>query len=46
MESKFLGIGLKNAIGLFLLYLLFSVMLKIVFTQHEVSGVSEIVRMA
>lgn len=46
MGDKFLGIGLTNAIILFILYMIFSVFVKVIFTKHEVEGVSEIVRMA
>lgn len=44
MDSKFLGIGLKNAMGLWLLFILFSVMAKVAFTKYDVPGLSEIVR--
>lgn len=44
--DKFLGIGLKNAIGLWLLFMLFSLVIKTVFTKYEVEGVSEVVRAA
>lgn len=46
MDGKFLGIGLKNALGLYLLFMVFSVSMKVVFTKHEVPGVSEVVRTA
>ena len=44
--DKFLGIGLKNAIGLWLLFMLFFFFFKKVFTKYEVEGVSEVVRAA
>jgi hypothetical protein len=44
--DKFLGIGLKNAIGLWLLFMLFSLVIKTVFTKYEVEGISEVVRAA
>ena len=46
MGGKFLGIGLNNAIGIALFTMLFSVMLKVIFTKYEVTGVSEVVRTA
>lgn len=46
MGEKFLGVGLKNAVGLFMLFMLFSLILKVVFTKYEVEGVSEVVRAA
>ena len=42
--EKFLGVGLKNALGLWLLFMLLSVMAKTVLTKHEVEGVSDFVR--
>lgn len=44
--EKFLGIGLKNAIGLWLLFLVFSLITKTVFTKYEVEGLSDVVRAA
>lgn len=44
--DKFLGVGLVNAVGIAILTMLLSVMLKVVFTKHEVEGVSEIIRTA
>lgn len=46
MDSKFLGVGLQNALGIAFLTLLLSVILKIIFTKYEVKGVSEVARMA
>lgn len=43
MEGKFLGVGLKNALGLFFLFMLFSLVLKTIFAMHHVEGVSEVV---
>ncbi len=42
--DKFLGIGLKNAIGLWFLFFLFSLMAKTIFTKYEIEGLSEVVR--
>lgn len=46
MDSKFLGVGLTNAIGIALFTMLTSVCLKVVFSKHEIEGVSEVVRAA
>lgn len=46
MDSKFLGVGLVNAMGIAFLTLAVSVSLKVIFTQHEVEGISDIVRTA
>lgn len=42
--DKFLGIGLKNAFGLWCLFLLFSLVIKTVFTKYEVEGLSDVIR--
>lgn len=44
MDGKFLGVGIKNALGLWLLFLLFSVVAKVIFTKYEIEGLSEVVR--
>lgn len=44
MESKFLGIGLKNALGLWFLFILFSIMSKTILTKYEITGLSEVVK--
>nr|DAI59062.1 MAG TPA: hypothetical protein [Tectiviridae sp.] len=46
MDGKFLGLGLKNIIGLYFILMLISLLLKTVFTKYEVEGLSEIVRTA
>lgn len=46
MESKFLGVGLTNALGIALFTLTVSIILKVVFTKYEVEGVSQVVRTA
>ena len=45
MNDKFLGIGLKNALGLFFLFMVFRIVLKVIFTMYEIEGASEVVRM-
>ncbi len=44
--DRFLGVGLTNALGIALFTMLISVMLKVIFTKHEVEGISEVVRTA
>ena len=46
MSDKFLGVGLINAVGISVLAMLVSIMLKIIFTKYEVEGLSEIIRTA
>lgn len=46
MNEKFLGVGLTNAIGISVLAMIVSIMLKIIFTKYEIEGVSELVRTA
>ena len=43
MNSKFLGVGIVNALGLWMLFVIFSVMAKVIFTRYPVSGLSEVV---
>lgn len=42
--DKFLGVGLGNAIGLWFLFCLFSLMAKTIFTKYEIEGVSNVIR--
>lgn len=44
MEGNFLGLGLKNIFGLFLLFMVLIVVMKVVLTKHPVPGVSEVVQ--
>ena len=46
MDSKFLGVGLTNVIGIVIFTMLVSVILKVVFTKYEVEGISQVVRTA
>jgi hypothetical protein len=43
MDSKFLGIGLKNALGIAIFTMLFFIVCKVIFTTHHVEGVSEVI---
>ena len=43
MEGKFLGIGLYNAVGLWCLFVVLSVMAKVIFTKYHVDGISEVI---
>ena len=44
MDSKFLGVGLQNALGIALFTLLVSVVMKVIFTKYEIEGISEVIR--
>lgn len=46
MGDKFLGVGLVNAVGISVLAMLVSIFLKVLFTQYEVEGLSEVIRTA
>ena len=46
MGEKFLGVGLTNVLGIWLLCVILSLMAKVVFTKYEVPGVSEIFQAA
>lgn len=41
--NKFLGIGLKNALGLWCLFLVLSLMTKVVLTKYPIEGLTEVV---
>lgn len=42
--NKFLGVGLTNALGLWCLFFLISLVVKVIFTTYEVEGLSEVIR--
>lgn len=44
--EKFLGIGLKNALGLWCLFIVFSIVAKTLATKYEIEGLSEVINMA
>lgn len=46
MDGKFLGVGLTNALGICIMAMVVSIMLKVIFTKHEVEGLSELIRTA
>lgn len=41
--DKFLGVGLKRALGLALFTIFIIVTLKVVFTKYEVPGISQVI---
>ena len=45
MNERFLGVGLVNALGIGFLTMLLIVFCKVLFTQYEIEGLSEVVRM-
>lgn len=44
ITSKFLGVGLTNAIGLWILFMLLTVGAKVISVKYPMSGVSEIIQ--
>ena len=42
--DKFLGVGLFNAFGLWCLFIVFSLMAKVIVTKYPVEGISDVVR--
>lgn len=44
--DKFLGVGLKNALGLWCLFIVFSVMAKTLATKYDIKGLSDVINMA
>ena len=43
MDAKFLGVGVVNAFGLWCLFLIFSVIAKVIATKDPNSGVSDVI---
>ena len=43
MDGKFLGVGITNAFGLWLLFIVFSIIFKVILTKYPVEGLSDIV---
>lgn len=43
MDGKFLGVGIINAFGLWCLFMVFSLVAKVVATKYPISGLSEAV---
>ena len=44
MDSKFLGIGLQNALGIAIFTMIVIISLKVIFTKYEIEGVSQVIR--
>jgi len=44
VEGKFAGVGLKNILVLWMLFVLLTVMAKAILTKHPVRGLSEVVQ--
>jgi hypothetical protein len=42
MDGKFLGLGITNLFLIFLLFTVFSLIAKVVFTKYPVEGVSQL----
>ena len=43
MDGKFLGVGIINAFGLWCLFLIFSVIAKVIAAKYQIPGVSDII---
>ena len=43
MDGKFLGVGIMNAFGLWCLFVVFSVVAKVIATKYPIAGVSEVI---
>ena len=43
MDGKFLGVGIINAFGLWCLFVLFSVIAKVIVTKYPIKGLSEVI---
>lgn len=43
MDAKFLGVGIINAFGLWCLFLVFSLVAKVIATKYPIEGISEAV---
>lgn len=44
ITSKFLGVGLVNAIGLWLLFVLLTVGAKVISVKYPIDGISDIIQ--
>lgn len=42
MDSKFLGVGLKNVLLIWLVITILSLMAKVIFTKYPVDGISQV----
>lgn len=42
--DKFLGIGLKKALALWLFFIILTVMAKVILTKYHINGLSEIMQ--
>lgn len=43
MDGKFLGVGIVNAFGLWCLFVIFSLVAKVIATKYPVEGISEVI---
>ena len=43
MDGKFLGVGIINAFGLWCLFVVFSLVAKVLAAKYHVDGVSEVI---
>jgi hypothetical protein len=45
-SSKFLGVGLKNLILIWMVLTVFSLMAKVILTKHPIDGFSQVIQAA
>ena len=43
MDGKFLGVGVVNAFGLWCLFVLFSVVAKVIVTKYPINGLTDVI---
>ena len=43
MDGKFLGVGITNAFGLWLLFMVFSIIFKVIVVKYPVEGLTDLV---
>lgn len=43
MDGKFLGVGVINAFGLWCLFVLFSVVAKVIVTKYPINGLTDVI---
>ena len=43
MDGKLLGVGITNAFGLWLLFMVFSIIFKVILIKYPVEGLTDIV---
>ncbi|WP_179865938.1 hypothetical protein [Bacillus wiedmannii] len=44
MEGKFAGIGMKNILAIWFLFIILTVMAKVILTKYPIKGISEVIQ--